>query len=162
MSAPEMRVNACKWCGGPLDRSRSWQEFCRDQCRFDFHNEERRRTKSPPTAATEAVGERGQEKTSAPTLSCRPTKLKRILAELASGRSLNRFEAERIGDHCLHSTIAKIETHGIQVARREETVPGFGGHQARVCRYKLDDENRERAAILLGGRNGKSQCGPSP
>ena len=94
MSAPEMRVNACKQCGGPLDRSRPWQEFCRDQCRFDFHNEERRLTKSPPTAATEAVGGSEQEKTSASTLSRRSTKLKRILAELASGRSLNRLDDE--------------------------------------------------------------------
>lgn len=161
MNAPQMRVNACKYCGDPLDRSRPWQEFCRDLCRFRFHNE-RRQTKSPPTAATETVGGRGQEKTSAPTLSRRPTKLKRILAELANGRSLNRFEAERLGDHCLNSTIVKIESHGIKVARREETVPGFGGHMARVCRYKLDDENRGRAVILLGGRNGKGQRRTSP
>jgi hypothetical protein len=150
VNAPKMRVDACKWCGGQLDRSRPWQEFCRDQCRFDFHNAQRR-TKSPPTAAAEAVGEkRGQKITSAPTLSRRPTKLKRVLAALARGQSLNRFDAERIGDHCLHSTIAKIEAHDIKVARRDEAISGYGGHKTKVCRYWLDDVNREHACKLLG------------
>ncbi|MFZ5620865.1 MAG: hypothetical protein ACOY5W_07575 [Pseudomonadota bacterium] len=80
----------------------------------------------------------------------RQTKQSRILAELASGGSLNRFEAERIGDHVLHTTVSKIERLGIRVSRRTETVPGYDGHATHVCRYWLDDENRERAAAMLG------------
>ncbi|MBI5461955.1 MAG: hypothetical protein HY941_07195 [Gammaproteobacteria bacterium] len=72
-----------------------------------------------------------------------------MLAEFADGRSLNRFEAERIGDHCLHSTVAKIERMGINVSRHIETVPGYDGHKTRVCRYWLDNDNRERAAAML-------------
>ena len=35
-----------------------------------------------------------------------PLKWKRVLAALVSGKSFNRFEAEReLHDHCLHSTV---------------------------------------------------------
>ena len=113
-----------------------------------------------PVLAGDGADERKQ--TSGATLAHGQTKIKRILAELANGRSLNRFEAERLGDHCLNSTIAKIEARGIQVARRDEAVPGFGGHVARVCRYRLDDENRERAKKFLGGQNGEGRRNPPP
>lgn len=82
----------------------------------------------------------------------RNTKLARILSVLAAGRSLNRFEAEKIGDHCLHSTVAKIERHGFQIDRCEETVPGYGGHRTHVMRYWLSDDERKRAVALLGWR----------
>lgn len=32
--------------------------------------------------------------------------------ETLQKRSLNRFEAERIGDHCLHSTISELRKAG--------------------------------------------------
>lgn len=80
----------------------------------------------------------------------RDTKLGRILSALATGRSLNRFDAERLGDHCLNTTISKIERHGLLVSRREEVVPGYGGHRARVMRYWLSDDHRKQAAALLG------------
>jgi len=108
-------------------------------------------TKSPALAGD---GADESKQSDSANLARRQTKIKRILTELARGRSLNRFEAERLGDHCLHSTIAKIESRGIEVSRHEETVPGFGGHLTRVCRYALDYENRERARIMLGGRDG--------
>jgi len=34
-----------------------------------------------------------------------PSKMARILLHLLTGASLNRFEAERLGDHCLNSTM---------------------------------------------------------
>lgn len=83
------------------------------------------------------------------------TKLGRILHALAAGKSLNRFQAEHLGDHCLHSTVSAIERrYGLRVDRREETVPGYAGHRTRVMRYQLDSENRKRAIALLG----KDQC----
>jgi len=36
------------------------------------------------------------------------TKILRILETLRSGRSLNRFDAEILGDHALNSTIARL------------------------------------------------------
>ncbi len=77
-------------------------------------------------------------------------KIGRILAELARGASLHRFQAERLGDHVLHSTVAKIQRYGIFVDREWITVPGYAGHPTRVCRYWLSDEQRHRAARLLG------------
>lgn len=80
------------------------------------------------------------------------TKLQRILAELAKGRSLNRFEAERLGDHCLHSTVSAIERrYGILVERCDETVRGFGGNPTRVMRYWLSADELQRAAEKVGG-----------
>lgn len=65
------------------------------------------------------------------------TKIGRILAELRSGRSLNRFEAERIGDHALNSTIAVLRAEGINIADAWEEVPTrFMGKTARVKRYR--------------------------
>ncbi len=62
------------------------------------------------------------------------TKLYRIYHALLAG-SLNRFEAERIGDHCLHSTVARLQSYGIVIARVNEKVPTNWGKPATVCRY---------------------------
>lgn len=43
------------------------------------------------------------------TVANAPTKTSRILAYLVAGGSLNRFEAERLGDHCLNSTISALK-----------------------------------------------------
>ena len=65
------------------------------------------------------------------------TKIGRILAELRGGRGLNRFEAERIGDHCLPSTIAVLRAEGISIVSEWEEVPTrFEGKTARVKRYR--------------------------
>lgn len=105
--------------------------------------------KAAPSGSQEAAKVFPGNQQTHPTIARHPTKQSRILAEFASGRSLNRFEAERIGDHVLHTTVSKIERLGIRVSRRTETVPGYDGHKTRVCRYWLDDENRERAATML-------------
>lgn len=62
------------------------------------------------------------------------TKKARILAILRT-RSLNRFEAERHGDHCLHSTIAALRQDGFEFYDEYETVPTNWGADARVKRY---------------------------
>lgn len=108
--------------------------------------------KNPPTAATGA-GEDVSQNVRANGITP-PRKWKRILAHLARGETLHRFQAERLGDHCLHSTIAKIQDHGISVEREWITVQGYAGHETRVCRYWLDEANRERACELLGARDG--------
>jgi hypothetical protein len=63
------------------------------------------------------------------------TKKSIILAILMSGNSLNRFEAERFGDHCLHSTISELRSDGYLFHDEWEWVPTRFGKEARVKRY---------------------------
>ena len=79
-------------------------------------------------------------------------KLTRILRALLH-RTLNRFEAEAFGDHCLNSTIAKIREMGIVLADRWETVPALGGRAtAHVKRYWVDrhPDHMTKARNALG------------
>jgi hypothetical protein len=80
------------------------------------------------------------------------SKIRRILRVLASGKSLNRFQAIGYHDSVLNSTISKIESKGINVSRREETVRGFEGEPVHCCRYWLEPDQRERALELLNGQ----------
>lgn len=59
------------------------------------------------------------------------------IAAILRTRSLNRFEAERFGDHCLHSTIATLRDLGFVIVTQWETVPTRFGKDARVKRYSL-------------------------
>lgn len=63
------------------------------------------------------------------------TKLARILAILRSGRSLNRFEAEAYGDHCLNSSVSALRADGNLIHDQWERVPTRFGRKARVKRY---------------------------
>lgn len=80
-----------------------------------------------------------------------PRKCDRVLAALVSGRSFNRFEAEReLHDHCLPSTVSGLQRKGIVIHRRYEIVPGFRGCPTDVCRYWLAPESLQTARKLLG------------
>lgn len=71
-----------------------------------------------------------------------PEKIGRILLLLASGETLNRFDAERLGDHCLNSTVAELRNdYGLSSALRDEweKVPCRMRFTTRVKRYRLDD-----------------------
>ncbi len=99
---------------------------------------------------SEAAVENHRQKGEKPRIR-RDTKLGTILATLAAGWSLNRFEAEKIGDHALHSTVSEIEhRHRIPVSRKTEQAKSRWGHPVTVSRYWLSDEARERARELLG------------
>jgi hypothetical protein len=63
------------------------------------------------------------------------TKESTILAIMRAGNSLNRFEAERIGDHCLHSTIATLRGKGYLFRDEWEWVPTRFGKEVHVKRY---------------------------
>lgn len=79
-----------------------------------------------------------------------PNKICRVLAYLVAGKSLNRFEAERIGEHCLHSTISRLANqYGLSVARNAESVPNNWGRPCRVVRYWLGASERKRGKVLL-------------
>lgn len=78
------------------------------------------------------------------------TKIARILAHLLTGASLNRFEAERIGDHCLPSTAAALANrHGLTLQRRHERVPNGWGEPCDVTRYSLPVVEHKRARAVL-------------
>lgn len=79
-----------------------------------------------------------------------PKKIIRILAALTR-RSLNRFEAEKLADHCLHSTVSAIQRdYDITVSRTFETVPGYMGLPTRCCRYWLEDTQKTKAMMVPG------------
>ncbi len=64
------------------------------------------------------------------------TKKDSILTALRHG-SLNRFEAERMGDHCLPTTIAELRSEGHVIDGEWEEVPTRFGKSCRVKRYRL-------------------------
>lgn len=66
----------------------------------------------------------------------KPTKKGAILAALTL-RSLNRFDAERLGDHCLNTTMAELRADGHTITDEWEKVPTRFGTTARVKRYRL-------------------------
>lgn len=79
-----------------------------------------------------------------------PSKIARVLAHLLSGASINRFEAERIGDHCLPSTIAVLANHyGLTIERKQERVPNRWGAPCTVTRYSLPPSQHKRARAVL-------------
>lgn len=81
----------------------------------------------------------------------RGSKTARMLALFAAGRALNRFEAERLGDHVLPSTVFALQTRcGLVFTRKAETVPGFGDSTVRCARYSLTADQQNRARALLG------------
>ena len=50
-------------------------------------------------------------------------KIDRIRIELTRPKGLNRFEAERLGDHVLNSTIAALRKRGEPIQEEWEVVP---------------------------------------
>ncbi|WP_426115901.1 hypothetical protein [Pseudomonas sp. DSP3-2-2] len=84
------------------------------------------------------------------TTATAPNKICRVLAHMIDGHSLNRFEAERIGEHCLHTTISRLcNYHGLAFTRHAEAVPNNWGSPCRVVRYSLPVAQRSRAMLLL-------------
>lgn len=79
-----------------------------------------------------------------------PSKIARILAHLLTGASINRFEAEDLGDHCLPSTIAVLANrNGLIFQRQPEKVPNRFGKPCHVTRYSLPTSERKRARAVL-------------
>lgn len=79
-----------------------------------------------------------------------------ILRALRFG-SLNRFEAERIGDHCLHTTVSTLSgKYGLRFERDWEAVPTRFGVRARVKRYWLATASRDAADGILAMATGEA------
>ncbi|MCG8523260.1 MAG: hypothetical protein MI744_13745 [Pseudomonadales bacterium] len=78
------------------------------------------------------------------------TKNARILRVLLDGGSLNRFDAEPIGDHCLNSTISTLSNdYGLAFARLWERVPTRWGSETSVVRYSLPESELEKAQMVM-------------
>ena len=81
---------------------------------------------------------------------CAPgTKATRIFEALRRG-SLNRFEAEVIGDHALNSTVAVLRARGVPVVGHWESVPTRFGKPAHVKRYSIPKEEHVQALQKRG------------
>ena len=81
-----------------------------------------------------------------------PSKIARILAYLLTGASINRFEAEDLGDHCLPSTIAVLadpKRHALIFQRQREKVPNRWGKPGHATRYSLPASERDKARKVL-------------
>lgn len=79
-----------------------------------------------------------------------PSKIARILAHLLAGASINRFEAERLGDHCLNSTIAVLaNAYRLAFVRQQERVPNRWGAPCVVTRYSLPAREHGEARKVL-------------
>jgi len=79
------------------------------------------------------------------------TKHGRILQALIEGRKLTRFDAERLRDHCLPSTVSALQRMGVVIQRKWIAVNGACG-PFRCCEYWLDGSAREAARTLLEDR----------
>lgn len=79
-----------------------------------------------------------------------PSKIARILGHLLTGASLNRFEAERIGDHCLPSTVAVLANqYRLAIKRQPERVPNRWGMPCTVTRYSLPPSQYQQARLVM-------------
>lgn len=64
------------------------------------------------------------------------SKIDRVLQALREPDGLNRFEAERLGDHTLNSTIASLRARGVRIDSCWEVVPTrYTERGVRVMRY---------------------------
>ncbi|MFJ3368938.1 hypothetical protein [Pseudomonas sp. NPDC086251] len=94
--------------------------------------------------------EKSQADSTTTSIGKAPTKISRVLEFMLQDRSLNRFEAERLGDHCLHSTISSLANgYGLKFERQLEHVPNHWGEPCTVTRYTLPASERRRARNVL-------------
>lgn len=72
------------------------------------------------------------------TTSAHSTKKASIRLALSDPNGLNRFEAERLGDHTLNSTVAALRAEGCVIHSEWERVPTrFNKRGVRVLRYRM-------------------------
>jgi len=77
-----------------------------------------------------------------------------ILNALVEG-SLTRFDAERLGDHCLPSTISALSNqHGLEFPRRWIKVPNRFCGETLCKEYTTSDEDKTYINKFLGVLDG--------
>ena len=79
-----------------------------------------------------------------------PNKIARVLEHLLYDGSIQRFEVERLSDHCLHSTISSLSNgYGLKFERQLERVPNYWAEPCTITRYTLPISERRRASNVL-------------
>ena len=79
------------------------------------------------------------------------TKTRRVLTILAGGHSLHRFQAEQVGDHCLHSTVSALQRqYPLVITRKRVNVPNNWGGETSVSQYWLQGESLHKARAICG------------
>jgi hypothetical protein len=74
-----------------------------------------------------------------------------ILLYFAKGKKLNRFQAEPLGDHCLHTTISDLQRkYPIKFDRQTIKVPNRFGALTSIKEYWLKDEHLRKAQLHFG------------
>ena len=92
--------------------------------------------------------------------SCDLGKMATMLLAFYNGQKLHRFQAERLGDHCLPSTISTFaNSHGLIFHRRMVKVPNRFGSTTSVKLYWLADESKDAARRFLETRGALSDQG---
>lgn len=72
----------------------------------------------------------------------------------AGERGLNCFEAVKLHDYILRTTVSDLQKScGLKFSRKWETVPNAFGNLTDCVRYWLDDENIKIANALIGRDN---------
>ena len=107
---------------------------------------------------SEKQGSQSHGQTTTTSQGMAPSKIARILGHLLNAGPLNRFEAERIGDHCLNSTISDLANdYGLIFKRIPEKVPNHWGQPCDVIRYSLPRSEHHRARLVLDMLTRKKQ-----
>jgi len=84
-------------------------------------------------------------------------KLDSILEVFATGERLHRFQAEKLGDHVLNTTVSDLQKrNGVHFKRREVKVPNRFGEKTRVKEYWLEGEHLEKARKITGLDGGQA------
>lgn len=68
------------------------------------------------------------------------SKIAMIEYHLRNG-SLNTFEAIKLGDTCLNTTVSILKSKGINVVSEWENVPNRFGGETRVKRYRIIEQS---------------------
>lgn len=78
-------------------------------------------------------------------------KLKRMLRHFAMGDRLHRFDAERLGDHVLPTTVSGLQsTHKVYFNRKRIKIPNRFGAETSVCEYWLEGDQLRKAQLIVG------------
>lgn len=78
-------------------------------------------------------------------------KLASMFYRFAEGMQYHRFSAEKVGDHCLPTTISDLQKrHSIYFNRRFIKVPNRFGSETSVMLYWLQDESLINARLITG------------
>lgn len=95
--------------------------------------------------------ESSRKQSSANNKAKEPGKERSMLMRFASGERHHRFSAERLGDHCLPTTISDLQrTHGLYFSRQRVKTRNRFGSTTPVMRYWLEGTDLARARKIVG------------